>query len=160
MKEELARLGFKIFVAFGLFGSLLAIIFVYMQTNYSNIMSGIEEDCNCEKTIEFNIPKSSKAIPVQMTVTAYTNHPNETNQDNENTATMKDPISGWTCAVSRDRIGWLGAQVYIKSVGVREVTDLMNKRFENTIDLCMGTKSKAYKFGRQSLKIVYLGKDF
>jgi len=91
-------------------------------------------------------------------ITAYTNSIKETNSDNQNTATMEKPIAGWSCAVSRDLIHWLGGRIYIKGIGVRYVNDLMNKRFEKSIDLFMGEVKQAKEFGRQKHKVIFLGR--
>jgi 3D (Asp-Asp-Asp) domain-containing protein len=95
---------------------------------------------------------------IEATVTAYTNRVEETNNDPTHTATMTTPIPGLTCAVSRDLICWLGGRIYIEGVGVWHVDDLMNKRYEQSIDLYMGDVNVAKTFGKQTLKIVYLGR--
>jgi len=91
-------------------------------------------------------------------VTAYTNHPNETDKDNLNTATMEKPVPGWTCAVSQDLIHWLGGRIYIQGIGVRKVNDLMNKKYEKSIDLCVGNKKQARRFGRKTMQAIFLGR--
>lgn len=91
-------------------------------------------------------------------ITAYTNHPKETNSDNHNTATMEKPVVGWSCAVSRDLIHWLGGRIYIEGIGVRYVNDLMNKRFEKSVDLSMGKVKEAKEFGRQEHQVIFLGR--
>lgn len=91
-------------------------------------------------------------------VTAYTNRVKECNSDNHRTATLEKPIAGWTCAVSQDLIHWLGGRIYIKGIGVRQVNDLMNSRFEQSVDIYMGKVSDAKAFGRQTTEIIYLGK--
>jgi 3D (Asp-Asp-Asp) domain-containing protein len=92
------------------------------------------------------------------TVTAYTGRRSETNDDPGNTATMEPPVAGWTCAVSRDLIHWLGGRIYIKGIGVRRVNDLMNARFARSIDLYMGDLGNARQFGRQERTVTYLGR--
>lgn len=99
-----------------------------------------------------------QAHSIEATVTAYTNRPQETNHDPGNTATMETPVIGWTCAVSRDLIHWLGGRVYIEGIGVRRANDLMNARFEQSIDIYMGTVAEAREFGRQELTVIYLGR--
>ena len=63
------------------------------------------------------------------------------------TALMKKPISGWTCAISRDlmELGWLGKKIYIDGIGIRYASDLMAKTYKGKkitkqIDLCVGKK--------------------
>lgn len=91
-------------------------------------------------------------------VSAYTNHPSECNKDNNHTAIMEKPIAGGTCAVSRDLIHWLGGIIYIKGIGVFRVNDLMNERFTKSVDLYIGSKKEANKFGRKPLMVVFLGR--
>jgi len=92
-----------------------------------------------------------------LTITAYTNRIQETNSDNKNTATMERPVAGRTCAVSRDLIKWLGGRVYIEGIGVRRVNDLMNTRFEQSLDVYIGSVKEAIKLGKQRMRVVYLG---
>jgi len=91
-------------------------------------------------------------------ITAYTARREETNKDNENTATMERPMAGRTCAVSRDLINWLGGWVYIEGVGVRKVNDLMNSRYTKSIDLCVRNPRIAKRFGRNRVRTVFLGR--
>lgn len=95
---------------------------------------------------------------LEMMVTSYTNRVQETNEDPGNTATMERPVVGGTCAVSRDLMHWLGGRVYIEGIGVRRVNDLMHSRFEQSLDLFMGTVEEAREFGKQRKMVVYLGK--
>ncbi len=95
---------------------------------------------------------------ITATVTAYTNRQCETNSDPGHTATMEDPVAGWTCAVSRDLMHWLGGRVYIDGVGVRRVNDLMNKRFQERVDVFMGTVEEARAFGNQTREVMFLGR--
>lgn len=98
------------------------------------------------------------AREITATVTAYTARPCETNDDPMHTATMKKPKAGWTCAVSRDLIHWLGGRVYIEGLGVRRVNDLMNERFAQRIDVFCGTVREAKRFGVKDLQVVFLGR--
>jgi 3D (Asp-Asp-Asp) domain-containing protein len=107
---------------------------------------------------EANISQASSLAPkyAVLTVTAFTNRPQETNNC-PRTATMEQAVPGWTVAVSRDLIHWLGGRVYIEGVGVRRVNDLMNARHEQTLDLLVGTVGDAVEWGRQERMVVYLG---
>ena len=112
---------------------------------------------------EIHIPGAPVVVaaPVQeitATVTAYTARPCETNDDPMHTATMERPKAGWTCAVSRDLMHWLGGRVYIEGVGVRRVNDLMNERFARRVDIFCGTVKEARAFGTQSRQAVFLGR--
>ena len=95
---------------------------------------------------------------ISATVTAYTARRCETNEDPTHTATMERPKSGWTCAVSRDLMHWLGGRVYIEGVGVRRVNDLMNDRYTARIDVFCGTVREAKRLGVRDLQVVFLGR--
>ena len=44
--------------------------------------------------------------------------------------------------------GWVcGVQLYIEGIGIVTVNDLMNKRFENRVDLFLGHIDDAWEFG-------------
>jgi len=90
-----------------------------------------------------------------MTVTAYTASKDETDDTPYKTALMERPVSGWTCAVSRDLLRFLGDMVYIEGIGVRRVNDLMNERFEKRIDVFVGTKEQAREIGKKERRVVF-----
>lgn len=90
-----------------------------------------------------------------VTITAYSPRTKETDNTPNQTALMTKPIPGGTCAVSRDLIHLLGKKIYIEGYGVFVVTDVMNKRWEYRIDLCMNTQA-AKKFGKQVADVVLL----
>jgi len=92
----------------------------------------------------------------KVTMTAYTASEDETNENPEKTAIMESPIPGWTCAVSRDFIQFLGDRIYIEGIGVRKVNDLMNVRYTKRIDILVGTKRQAYRIGKQSKAVIFL----
>lgn len=92
----------------------------------------------------------------QLRLSAYTARPEETNDDVDNTAIMQDPVPGWTVAVSRDLKGWLGKRVYIEGFGVRLVSDLMNTRFDQAIDVLVPDVSTARGIGVQDNVLVTL----
>lgn len=94
----------------------------------------------------------------QVIVTAYTACPRETNNDPGNTASMRKPRKG-IIAVSRDLFysGWsFGKKVYIEGVGIYEIQDLMNERFEKRLDILLGTKKQAKQFGIRQTKAILL----
>lgn len=90
----------------------------------------------------------------ELTVTAYTAREEETNSDPGNTALMEDPIPGYTVAVSQDLKRWLGKRIYIQGLGVFRVNDLMNKRYEDRVDLLVHSVKQAREFGKQQRKVV------
>jgi hypothetical protein len=77
--------------------------------------------------------------------------------DHTKTATMQEPIPGWTCAISRDLVdaGWLGRKIWIKGLGIRYASDIMADSYNGNpirkqIDICVGkkyVKSEAKKLG-------------
>lgn len=91
--------------------------------------------------------RASTSFFVEMT--AYTARKEETNLDYTNTAIMEEPIAGWTIAVSQDLSFLLGKRVYIPEYGIRKVNDLMNKRYENRIDILVSTTTEARRIGLQ-----------
>ncbi|MFO7702314.1 MAG: hypothetical protein R6V37_04910 [Psychroflexus maritimus] len=89
------------------------------------------------------------------TVTAYSPSPEETDSTPNQTAIMETPVIGYTCAVSRDLKYLLGKRIYIEGLGVFEVNDVMHKRYEKRVDLCM-YKGNAIEFGKQNHNIVII----
>jgi 3D (Asp-Asp-Asp) domain-containing protein len=64
---------------------------------------------------------------------------------------MRYPKIG-TVAVSRDLFqqGWVfGRQIYIEGHGVYTIQDLMNARWENRIDIVLGSSKAAIQFGKK-----------
>jgi 3D (Asp-Asp-Asp) domain-containing protein len=92
----------------------------------------------------------------RLRLTAYTARPEECNDDVDNTAIMQTPVSGWTVAVSRDLKGWLGKRVYIEGFGVRLVSDLMNARYTNSIDILVADLPTAKRIGVRKNVLVTL----
>lgn len=97
-----------------------------------------------------------KKFSFTVEATAYTPRKEECNDDFMNTALMEKPKPGWHIAVSRDLSWMLGKKVYIKGHGVKMVSDLMNSRFTNKIDIMVGKVSEAREFGVKELEIVVL----
>lgn len=126
-----------------------------MDSNIYKINNNIYE--MIKKIEENTVPM--QYISADMTITAYTNAKNETNDDNNNTAIMEKPVSGKTCAVSMDYMHWLGGRVYIQGYGVRYVNDLMNRRYKKSLDIYVGKKKEAIEIGkRKNIKVIFLGK--
>ncbi len=105
------------------------------------------------------IREYEKAHLYKVRATAYTARREETNEDPTNTAIMETPKPGWTIAVSHDLKHLLGKKVYVYGLGVRRVNDLMNQRFDNHIDILVGTVPQARAFGVQHLEMVYLPEE-
>ena len=85
-----------------------------------------------------------------LTLTAYSLTKDQCNEDLENTALMQKPIPGYTAAVSRDLLHLLNRKVYIDGYGVFLINDLMNKRFENRIDILVGNRELAMEIGKNN----------
>lgn len=96
---------------------------------------------------------------INVNVSAYSASKDECDNDPHITSLLQRPISGKTCAVSRDLLYLLNKKIYIYQLGVFLVNDLMNKRYTKSIDLFLGSKKQALKFGRKKdIKIVVLCK--
>ena len=87
-----------------------------------------------------------------VTVTAY--HPKSRGINSDaypnRTALMREPISGYTLAVSTElvKLGWLGKKIYIDGWGVGHATDRMGKSVKGKrIDVCSPSLKAAKKFG-------------
>lgn len=88
-----------------------------------------------------------------VTVTAYSPRPEETDDTPYRTASNR-PVRSGIVAVSRDLFdaGWVfGKQVYIKNHGVFTIDDLMHPRKKNQIDIFMHETDRALRFGRKQL---------
>lgn len=97
-----------------------------------------------------------KRFSFKVEATAYTPRKQECGSDFANTAIMVRPRPGLHIAVSHDLLFMLGKKVYIKGHGVRIVSDLMNERFTNKIDIMVGKVSDAKEFGVKEVEIVVL----
>ncbi len=79
-----------------------------------------------------------------LAVTAYvaTGHPD---------ASGHAPIAGITCAAPRSIP--LGTRLYIDGVGERIVTDRTARRYDGRVDLFMGDRRAAVKWGKRWRKV-------
>jgi 3D (Asp-Asp-Asp) domain-containing protein len=96
---------------------------------------------------------------VDATVTSYSPHKRQADGDPRIAASMR-PVREGTVAVSRDLFwaGWtFGRRVYIEGLGVFEINDLMNERFERRIDVFQWSKQKALAFGAVERRVALLG---
>lgn len=93
----------------------------------------------------------------RLQVSAYTASRRECDATPEVTALNLKPVVGRSVGVSRDLKHWLGKWVYIEGFGVRQVTDLMNPRYVQSVDLLVGTEREARKVGRRRAEVVLLG---
>ena len=93
----------------------------------------------------------------KVTVTFYTLSKSECDNTPYVNALGKRPVIGRDVAVSRDLIYLLGKYVYIEGFGVRKVTDLMNLRFKNRIDILVSSKRRARRLGKiKNVKMIVL----
>lgn len=87
---------------------------------------------------------------IYATITAYSPRTCETDDTPFTTAFMKK-VRWDTVAISRDimsKHGWSpGDKIYIETIGIRTVGDLMNKRFKNRIDVFFWNTEDAIQFG-------------
>ena len=105
---------------------------------------------------EFIIDKYKESNVLNVTVTAYTPRARETDSTPQFTAIMSRSRPGYTAAVSRDLINYLGRKIYIEGVGVFKLEDVMNRRYRQRIDLMFGSVKAAREFGVKKLKVVVL----
>jgi 3D (Asp-Asp-Asp) domain-containing protein len=90
----------------------------------------------------------------QVTATAYTPTTEECDEDPHVAASMRKVKPG-TIAVSRDLFdeGWVfGRKVRIEGLGIYEINDLMNAKYEERIDVFMWSRANARRFGKRQVK--------
>ena len=91
-----------------------------------------------------------------MRVTAYTASTRECDKDPGVTAINKEAKPGITVAVSRDRAYMLNKSIWIEGLGVWHVTDVMNKRYDNSIDILVKHREIATAWGVQKRRVVQI----
>ena len=91
-----------------------------------------------------------------VTVTAYSASEDETDANPDKTADMTNSRVG-LLAVSRDMLDYLnyGQIVILPPFGVFRVSDTMNKRYTNTVDILHSSKASAYAFGKHEDMTLY-----
>ncbi len=95
------------------------------------------------------IQLSEKKDVYKVHVTAYSASKRQCDDDPLIAASMRKVKAG-TIAVSRDLFqqGWVfGKKVHLEGLGVFEINDLMNKRYEKRIDVFMWEEAEAKEFG-------------
>lgn len=152
MKHTKSRLNWKMIIA--CFFIIIFSFLIGLKVGYSSEQKTIKNVYH-NHTINIKNPDKTNTHK-NMTVTAYTPSQDETDNTPNKTTLMTKPISGWTCAISRDLASHLGDKVWIKKYGIRKITDLMNKRFEDRIDLFVGNKNQAREIGKQKLKVIFI----
>jgi 3D (Asp-Asp-Asp) domain-containing protein len=134
----------------------LAILFALTLVNYAGIIYQFYGSNNIQSALNI-IAKETQDLkaainPVRtVTLTAYSPRDEYYNPDPGHTASMRYPKIG-TVAVSRDLFqqGWVfGRQIYIEGHGVYTIQDLMNARWENRIDIVLGSSKAAIQFGKK-----------
>jgi len=100
----------------------------------------------------------SRQTHADVTLTAYSPTVRQTDNTPRITAFNIQPVQGWTIAISWDlfKMGFnAGDKVYIyrdtqegrESLGVFQVQDLMNQRWEKRVDIFFESERDAYRFG-------------
>lgn len=102
------------------------------------------------------LPFQASAEMHNMTVTAFTLSAKETGGRTRHTSIMTKPVPGWTMAISRDKMKYLGKKAYIDGFGVGRIESVMRKGVKNTVDVLVGSKAQAKKIGRSKRKVVIL----
>jgi 3D (Asp-Asp-Asp) domain-containing protein len=90
---------------------------------------------------------------MQMAVSAYSP---KKKRNGSITATGTKPIPGCTVAVSQDNKHLLGKKIFIHGIGERLVTDLMDVRWKNKVDVCVSSKKEARLFGVKARVSVFV----
>jgi len=142
------------FVQIPIIGFLLVLCINFSQQSQPHCDHSKEPTKIVEKHIIINEKEPIESL--NMTITAYSATVAQTDETPYKTALMQRPISGWTCAVSRDHVEWLGDRIYIEGVGVREINDLMNEQFTDRVDLFVGNKKQAMEIGKSRHKVVVI----
>ena len=120
--------------------------------NEEHIKLALHLGKNTQKTLY-----DSRSVRV-VKVTAYSPRIEETDSTPDITAANTKVRPG-IIAVSRDLFnkGWIfGKKVYIKSLGIFTIEDLMAKRKTNQIDIFMPDTTAALAFGRKNLEAYLL----
>lgn len=112
----------------------------------------------CEDSLAHLQKRMSKKHTLTLRVTAFQAKRSQTDSTPYTTAFMrnlrKEPAS---VAVSRDivyELGWpIGSRVYIEGIGVRRITDFMNKRYKRRMDVYAPDKAYVKKVGNRKRKV-------
>lgn len=112
----------------------------------------------CEDSLARLQKRMSKKHTLTLRVTAFQAKRSQTDSTPYTTAFMrnlrKEPLS---VAVSRDivyELGWpIGSKVYIEGIGVRKITDFMNKRYKRRMDVYAPDKAYVKKVGNRKRKV-------
>jgi 3D (Asp-Asp-Asp) domain-containing protein len=122
------------------------------KRNAKQEIACLETECDYYRT---QLAALSRQYSKQLTVTAYSPDPSETDGTPTVTASMTRVRHG-IVAVSRDlfRQGWtFGKKVYVEGYGVFTIRDLMNRRYTNRLDVFRWDRREALKFGKQTLHV-------
>jgi len=110
-----------------------------------------------DKIIEFLIKEKRKLTIKYVRVSAYSLSKDECDDDETIGALNQKIIPGYHAAVSRDLIYLLNKKIYLESIGVFVIKDVMSKRFINAIDICLNNKKMCRNFGiRENIKMVLI----
>lgn len=124
---------------------IISIVIAYVLMIGNSVSQPVKQ--KIEKTIV--VKGGEGTYSYQADITAYSGEIDQTDSDPGKTALMETPVVGGTCAVSQDLQRYLGMRVYIEGNGVYRVNDLMNERYKKRIDLFVGSREKAKKFGKK-----------
>ena len=95
---------------------------------------------------------------MEVTVTAYSSTPDQTNSEPLITASGKRVCYG-VLAVSRDlkKILPYGSKVKLEGIGVYWIFDLMNSRYRRRVDIWFPSREQAKRFGKRKARLVWIG---
>ena len=125
------------------------------QTNDITVEQEIQDDINLMtlevlNRLESRITKlEDMVVPAaKVTITCYNSHPSQTD-DTPNITAFNTTVKPGGIAVSWDLFerGFThGVKVYLEGFGVLTVNDLMNRRFENRVDVWVPEGTKQFKY--------------
>lgn len=104
------------------------------------------------KTFNRDLPILSKEVEV----TVYTSRIQETDDSPYITA-YNEKVRRGSVAVSRDLLQFFdfGKEIVLENYGIFTVTDVMNKRYKNSVDIWSGDLEAARHHGRQKTTLMW-----
>jgi len=126
----------------------------------SQIVTLQQELTRCDDIMSMVFAEWDRSSPVfskTVEVTCYTSREQETDSTPHITASNEHVRPGGV-AVSRDlleQLGGFGSEVVLQGYGTFEVTDVMNKRFTNSVDIWCGDLEAARLHGRREAVMMW-----
>jgi len=125
------------------------------QQKYYAVQKQLIDCLRNNETLDLQYERRRQLVTsATVTVTCYNSHPSQTDSTPEITAFNTKTGPG-TVAVSRDLLdrGFIPfSKVWVEGFGIFTVNDIMNKRYENRIDIWIGDKAKVFK--KEDVRII------